>query len=165
MSVETTASTSETATPVRTAHHRRYLMCTPSHFTVNYSINPWMHPEEPTDTSKAVEQWQSLVDVYEQLGFDISYIEPIEGLPDMVYAANGGFVLDGVALPVRANIGIHTQPISFIGLPVVAVPLPLSPLPIGVQIIAAPWREDVALRVAFALEQQGVAVAPRPAQF
>ncbi len=54
-------------------------------------------PEEPTDTSKAVEQWQSLVDVYEQLGFDISYIEPIEGLPDMVYAANGGFVLDGVA--------------------------------------------------------------------
>jgi aspartyl-tRNA(Asn)/glutamyl-tRNA(Gln) amidotransferase subunit A len=72
------------------------------------------------------------------------------------------FRLDGIELPVRANIGVHTQPISFIGLPVAAVPVPLKPLPIGVQIIAAPWREDVALRVAYALEQAGVAVAPRP---
>ena len=70
------------------------------------------------------------------------------------------FVLDGVELPVRANIGIHTQPISFIGLPVVAVPVPLEPMPIGVQIIAAPWREDIALRVAHALERMGVAAAP-----
>jgi 1-carboxybiuret hydrolase len=72
------------------------------------------------------------------------------------------FVLDGVELPVRANIGIHTQPISFIGLPVVAVPVPLEPMPIGVQIIAAPWREDIALRVAFALERAGVVAAPAP---
>jgi 1-carboxybiuret hydrolase len=72
------------------------------------------------------------------------------------------FVLDGVELPVRANIGIHTQPISFIGLPVVAVPIPLVPMPIGVQIIAAPWREDIALRVAHALERMGVATAPLP---
>jgi Asp-tRNA(Asn)/Glu-tRNA(Gln) amidotransferase A subunit family amidase len=72
------------------------------------------------------------------------------------------FVLDGVELPVRANIGIHTQPISFIGLPVVAVPVPLEPMPIGVQIIAAPWREDVALRVAYALQRMGVVSAPQP---
>jgi aspartyl-tRNA(Asn)/glutamyl-tRNA(Gln) amidotransferase subunit A len=72
------------------------------------------------------------------------------------------FVLDGVELPVRANIGVHTQPISFIGLPVAAVPVPLEPMPIGVQIIAAPWREDIALRVAYALEQMGVAAAPPP---
>lgn len=72
------------------------------------------------------------------------------------------FTLDGVELPVRANIGIHTQPISFIGLPVVAVPVPLEPMPIGVQIIAAPWREDIALRVAFALERMGVVSAPQP---
>jgi Asp-tRNA(Asn)/Glu-tRNA(Gln) amidotransferase A subunit family amidase len=71
------------------------------------------------------------------------------------------FVLDGVELPVRANVGIHTQPISFIGLPVVAVPVPLEPMPIGVQIIAAPWREDIALRVAFALEQAGAVSAPQ----
>ncbi|MGY3619070.1 AtzE family amidohydrolase [Bradyrhizobium sp. USDA 10063] len=72
------------------------------------------------------------------------------------------FTLDGVELPVRANIGIHTQPISFIGLPVVAVPVPLEPMPIGVQIIAAPWREDIALRVAYALERMGAAAAPPP---
>ncbi|MGY4424876.1 AtzE family amidohydrolase [Bradyrhizobium sp. JR6.1] len=72
------------------------------------------------------------------------------------------FTLDGVELPVRPNIGIHTQPISFIGLPVAAVPVPLEPMPIGVQIIAAPWREDIALRVAYALEQMGVATAPAP---
>jgi AtzE family amidohydrolase len=72
------------------------------------------------------------------------------------------FVLDGVEMPLRPNIGIYTQPISFIGLPVVAAPVPLKPLPIAVQIIAAPWREDVALRVAYALEQSGVARAPRP---
>jgi aspartyl-tRNA(Asn)/glutamyl-tRNA(Gln) amidotransferase subunit A len=42
------------------------------------------------------------------------------------------------------------------------VPVPLSPLPIGVQIIAAPWREDIALRIAHALELMGVVQAPRP---
>jgi aspartyl-tRNA(Asn)/glutamyl-tRNA(Gln) amidotransferase subunit A len=72
------------------------------------------------------------------------------------------FVLDGVEMPVRPNIGIYTQPISFVGLPVVAVPVPLEPMPIGVQIIAAPWREDIALRVAHALETMGVVSAPAP---
>jgi aspartyl-tRNA(Asn)/glutamyl-tRNA(Gln) amidotransferase subunit A len=72
------------------------------------------------------------------------------------------FNLAGVEMPVRANLGLYTQPISFIGLPVVAAPIPLEPLPIGIQIITAPWREDVALRVAYALEKMGVAAAPRP---
>ena len=75
------------------------------------------------------------------------------------------FVLDGVELPVRANIGIYTQPISFIGLPVVAVPVPLEPLPVAVQIIAPPWREDIALRIAHALEQAGVVAAGKPSSF
>jgi 1-carboxybiuret hydrolase len=72
------------------------------------------------------------------------------------------FTLGGVEMPVRANLGIYTQPISFIGLPVVAVPVPLRPLPIGVQVITAPWRENIALRVAHALEQMGAVVASRP---
>ena len=72
------------------------------------------------------------------------------------------FVLDGVEMLVRPNIGIYTQPISFIGLPVAAVPVPLNPMPIAVQVIAPPWREDIALRIAYALEQAGVCVAPRP---
>ncbi len=72
------------------------------------------------------------------------------------------FMIDGVELPVRPNLGLYTQPISFIGLPVTAVPIPLKPLPIGVQIIAAPWREDITLRIAHALETMGVAAAPKP---
>ena len=72
------------------------------------------------------------------------------------------FVLDGVEMLLRPNIGVYTQPISFIGLPVAAVPIALTPMPIGVQIITAPWREDVALRIAYALEQAGVAVSPKP---
>jgi AtzE family amidohydrolase len=72
------------------------------------------------------------------------------------------FMLDGIEMPVRPNLGIHTQPISFVGLPVVAVPVPLAPMPIGVQIIAAPWREDVVLRIAYALEKAGAVGAPRP---
>jgi AtzE family amidohydrolase len=70
--------------------------------------------------------------------------------------------IDGVELPVRANLGLFTQPISFIGLPVVAVPLwqPGSLLPTGCQVIAPPWREDLALRVAAQLEREGVGRAP-----
>src|SRR5262249_1142359 len=60
------------------------------------------------------------------------------------------FVLDGVELWVRANLGIYTQPISFIGLPVVAVPVPLSPLPLRGQSLRAPWREGAGLRLAHA---------------
>ena len=70
------------------------------------------------------------------------------------------FVLDGVTMPVRPNIGIFTQPISFIGLPVVAVPVRIDEgLPLGVQVIAAPWKESHALRAACALEQSGIADA------
>lgn len=70
--------------------------------------------------------------------------------------------LDGVELPLRPNIGVYTQPISFIGLPVVAVPLwPAGQaLPLAVQVIAPAWREDLALRVARQLERDGIACAP-----
>ena len=73
------------------------------------------------------------------------------------------FVLNGQEVPLRPNIGIYTQPISFIGLPVVAVPVPQpAACRSAVQIIAAPWREDVALRIAYDLEARGVVRAPRP---
>ncbi|KQQ25877.1 N-dimethylarginine dimethylaminohydrolase [Frondihabitans sp. Leaf304] len=87
----------QTTVPTRVASHRTILMCRPDFFTVSYRINPWMHPEDPTDTSKAVAQWQTLYDTYVGLGFDVELIDPIDGLPDMVYSANGGFVLDGKA--------------------------------------------------------------------
>jgi aspartyl-tRNA(Asn)/glutamyl-tRNA(Gln) amidotransferase subunit A len=68
--------------------------------------------------------------------------------------------LAGVELPVRANLGLFTQPISFIGLPVVAVPTrkPVA-MPIGVQVIARPYNEQAALRVAAYLEKQGICVS------
>ncbi len=73
--------------------------------------------------------------------------------------------INGQRLPARASMGLLTQPISAIGLPVVTVPLwgcsPAHPhLPIGVQVIAAPWREDLCLRVARGLEASGLARAP-----
>ncbi|MBX3088515.1 MAG: N-dimethylarginine dimethylaminohydrolase [Cryobacterium sp.] len=77
--------------------HRTVLMCRPDYYTVSYRINPWMHPEDPTDTGLAVRQWQVLFDTYKNLGFDVELIDPIDGLPDMVYSANGGFVLDNIA--------------------------------------------------------------------
>ncbi len=71
------------------------------------------------------------------------------------------FVLDGVERPVRPNIGLFTQPISFIGLPVVAVPVRLDAgLPLGVQVVAAPWQEALCLRVARHLERAGAVQAP-----
>lgn len=70
------------------------------------------------------------------------------------------FELNGREIPIRPNLGLLTQPISFIGLPVVVAPLwPAGPLPIGVQLIAAPWREDLCLRAAWALERAGTATA------
>ena len=70
------------------------------------------------------------------------------------------FVLDGVTVPVRPNIGIFTQPISFIGLPVAAVPVWIDGgLPLGVQVIAAPCMEAHALRIARVLEQSRIAEA------
>jgi N-dimethylarginine dimethylaminohydrolase len=86
-----------TAQTTRTASHRTILMCRPEFFTVSYRINPWMHPEAPTDTSLAVKQWDVLYQTYLGLGFDVQLIDAIAGLPDMVYAAHGGFVLDGIA--------------------------------------------------------------------
>jgi len=83
--------------PSRTATKRTVLMCRPEFFTVVYRINPWMDPALPTDTSLAVRQWQTLYDTYIDLGFDVKLVDPIDGLPDMVYAANGGFVIDNIA--------------------------------------------------------------------
>jgi amidase/aspartyl-tRNA(Asn)/glutamyl-tRNA(Gln) amidotransferase subunit A len=72
------------------------------------------------------------------------------------------FEINGHRLPVRPNMGLLTQPISCIGLPVCAVPVwgAHPELPIGVQVIAAPWREDLVLRVASALESAGMVHAP-----
>jgi N-dimethylarginine dimethylaminohydrolase len=85
----------------RVATARRYLMCEPRYFTVEYTINPWMDPVVPTDTALAVRQWRSLVDTYLALGHTVDFIAPIDGLPDMVFAANGATVAHGRAYGAR----------------------------------------------------------------
>jgi N-dimethylarginine dimethylaminohydrolase len=76
----------------------RYLMCRPTHFAVEYAINPWMDPAAPVDTDLAVSQWETLAKTYRDLGHTVEEIEPVPGLPDMVFAANGATVIDGIAL-------------------------------------------------------------------
>jgi arginine dihydrolase len=80
---------------------KTYLMCPPVHFTVTYAINPWMTESEPVDQARAHRQWQTLYDTYEALGHQVRLIDPVPGLPDMVFAANGATVIDGTVLGAR----------------------------------------------------------------
>lgn len=72
-------------------------MCPPDHFRVDYRINPWMAPGTPVDRELAGKQWQQLQETLTGLGHQVHTLTPDPALPDMVYAANGGFVLDGTA--------------------------------------------------------------------
>jgi AtzE family amidohydrolase len=95
--------------------------------------------------------------LFEQFDVLIAPATPCQALP----IGTEWLDINGKRVPAKASVGLLTQPISFIGLPVVAVPLPQPDgLPIAVQIIAAPWREDLALRVAAYLEKHGVVAAP-----
>src|SRR6187549_1325344 len=87
------AAQTASRTPVPTT----VLMCPPTYFDVLYAINPWMDPSVPTDTVLAVAQWTELRDTYTSLGIEVHEIEGVPGLPDMVYAANGATVVDGIA--------------------------------------------------------------------
>jgi N-dimethylarginine dimethylaminohydrolase len=84
-----------------TTHARTYLMCPPEHFAVNYAINPWMNPDQPVDAALAMRQWKRLGEAYTSLGHAVRTIRPEPGLPDMVFAANGGTVIGGKVLGAR----------------------------------------------------------------
>ncbi|MEU9560716.1 MULTISPECIES: dimethylargininase [unclassified Streptomyces] len=94
-------STERRPTHPRTASRRRYLMCRPTYFDVTYSINVWMDPSRPTSAQTAQEQWKRLHDTFSTLGHDVELIEPVPGLPDMVFSANGAMVVDGSVLVAR----------------------------------------------------------------
>ncbi len=89
------------ARPARTATRRRYLMCRPEHFEVSYAINPWMDVSRGVDRELALRQWETLRRTYLDLGHEVELIDPEPGLPDMVFAANGGLVIEGHALGAR----------------------------------------------------------------
>ncbi|GAA1253821.1 hypothetical protein GCM10009676_46200 [Prauserella halophila] len=93
--------TGDLALPVRVPTPRHYLMCPPRHFAVEYSINPWMDPDRPVDVELAMRQWTTLRDTYRELGHTVDEVPPQPGLPDMVFAANSGTVVDGRVLGSR----------------------------------------------------------------
>jgi N-dimethylarginine dimethylaminohydrolase len=85
----------------RVARPRHYLMCRPAYFEVCYSINPWMDPRRPTSSERGLAQWKYLHDLLVGLGHEVDLVEPVAGLPDMVYAANAATVIDGRVLMAR----------------------------------------------------------------
>ena len=85
----------------RRATARSYLMCPPEHFAVTYAINPWMRPDQPADAATAMRQWALLRQAYLDLGHEVRTIEPVPGLPDMVFAANWATVVGGRVLGAR----------------------------------------------------------------
>ena len=76
-------------------------MCRPTYFDVSYEINPWMDASDPVDTARAVAQWDRLRETYERLGHEVLLVDPVDGLPDLVFAANGGLVVRGRAVAPR----------------------------------------------------------------
>jgi N-dimethylarginine dimethylaminohydrolase len=77
------------------------LMCPPTYFDIEYEINPWMHASDQVDVELAKKQWSKLEATYrDQLNWQVELINPVKGLPDMVFTANGALVIGGkVALP------------------------------------------------------------------
>lgn len=97
-----TAPVSEVAAMTqRSARIRHYAMTPPTFFAVEYAINPWMDTSTPVDTHLAMNQWESLRQTYKELGHTVELVEPLAGLPDMVYAANGGLLVNGKAVVAK----------------------------------------------------------------
>ncbi|MEO7836069.1 MAG: arginine deiminase-related protein [Acidimicrobiales bacterium] len=80
---------------------RRYLMCPPDHFGVLYEINAWMHTEVQVDLDRARAQWDRLVATLRAAGAEVEVLEPVEGLPDLVFTANAGIVNGEQFVPSR----------------------------------------------------------------
>ncbi|WP_431957223.1 dimethylargininase [Nocardia lijiangensis] len=95
-----TLTTTEPA-PARRPVPRRFVMCRPDHFDVRYSINPWMDPEAPVDRTRALAQWDTLRETFERHGHRVDVVPGEPGLPDMVFAANGGLVVGDRIMSAR----------------------------------------------------------------
>ncbi len=85
----------------KSAKTRHLLMCRPAYFDVTYSINPWMDPGKETSPDVGLDQWKRLHDLFVALGHEVELVEPVPGLPDMVFSANGAIVIDGKVLVAK----------------------------------------------------------------
>ncbi|QZY47393.1 dimethylargininase [Mycolicibacterium austroafricanum] len=104
------------ATRVRAQRLRHYVMTPPTYFTVEYAINPWMDTSTPVDAERAVAQWETLRDTYRGLGHTVDLVDPVPGLPDMVYAANAGLIINGAAIVARfKHAERHGESVAYAG--------------------------------------------------
>ncbi|MBT2364365.1 amidinotransferase [Streptomyces sp. ISL-10] len=87
--------------PRRVSRPRRYLVCEPRYYDVQYAINPWMREDGEVDHDLARAQWKTLVSTYLDLGHTVEQVQPEPGLVDMVFAANSALVLGGRVLGSR----------------------------------------------------------------
>jgi len=78
-----------------------YLMCPPDYFGVFYEINPWMHTQVAPDRDLAYEQWRDLVANIKRAGGTVQTMEPVEGLPDLVFTANAGLINGRTFVPSK----------------------------------------------------------------
>jgi N-dimethylarginine dimethylaminohydrolase len=69
------------------------LMCPPDYYGIEYEINPWMSRSRQSDPAESRRQWQALESLLETLGAEIRSMQPLKGLPDLVFTANAGLVL------------------------------------------------------------------------
>ncbi len=79
----------------------RILMCPPDFYQIQYEINPWMDQAQQVDTDLAAQQWQNLRSLIESVGAQVSVIDPVEGLPDMVFTANAALIYRDRAIVAR----------------------------------------------------------------
>jgi N-dimethylarginine dimethylaminohydrolase len=103
--IMTVSDLTATSVHARLARTRHFAMTAPSHFAVEYAINPWMDPTATVDVGLAISQWETLHRTYTELGHTVDLVAPVAGLPDMVYAANGGLIVNG-----RAIVANFTHP-------------------------------------------------------
>ncbi|MFC9440367.1 dimethylargininase [Nocardia sp. NPDC057030] len=97
----TSVATLRAESTTRKPSPRRFVMCRPDYFDVTYCINPWMDPDAPVDPARALAQWETLRATYEEYGHKVDVVPGVPGLPDMVFAANGGLIVGDRAMSAR----------------------------------------------------------------
>jgi N-dimethylarginine dimethylaminohydrolase len=85
----------------------RILMCPPDYFGIEYEINPWMNVRLGSDAERTRRQWNALRLTLEELGVSVELIEPVPGLPDLVFTANAGLVYQNLFIDSRFRYGVR----------------------------------------------------------
>ncbi|MBW3538357.1 amidinotransferase [Candidatus Parcubacteria bacterium] len=80
---------------------KRFLMCPTTYFDIEYEINPWMHTDNRVDQALALHQWRQIHDTYERIGHIVETLDPVKGLPDLIFTANAALVIDGKVMLSR----------------------------------------------------------------